>query len=120
MVMEVEDVHALGLGFAVLGAAVTVVWRMSRVELSLRADHSTAMLEMWNKHNAAMQEMAAKVTDANEKIYKVEIWARDEFVRKGSFDIVVARMEKGMETLGQRIEGRLEAMSQRIEKITHE
>ena len=51
------------------------------------------------------------------KIYQVEIWARDEFVRKGSFEMVVARLEKSMDTLGSKIEAAVEKMAARIEHM---
>jgi hypothetical protein len=53
------------------------------------------------------------------KIYMVEIWARDEFVRKSSFETVVSRLEKGLGDLGDKIEGRFDRITERLEKIAH-
>lgn len=53
------------------------------------------------------------------KIYQVEIWARDEFVRKSSFETVVTRLEKSMELLGNKIEAAVEKMASRIEHLDH-
>lgn len=54
------------------------------------------------------------------KIYQVEIWARDEFVRKDSFGTVVSRLERGMEQLGEKIEAAVDRMTIRIEKISRD
>jgi hypothetical protein len=51
------------------------------------------------------------------KLYQVEIWARDEFVRKASFETVVARLERGFGELKSEITGRLDRMTDRIEHI---
>jgi hypothetical protein len=54
------------------------------------------------------------------KVYQVEIWARDEFVRKGSFEMVVARLEKNMDALGSRIELAVDRMATKIDKVAQD
>lgn len=68
---------------------------------------------------AGVSGIVGVVWRLSSKIYNVEIWARDEFVRKTSFENVVGRLEKGMDDLGDRIQGRLDKISERIEKIPH-
>ncbi len=95
-------VAAASLELVVLSSAVGIVWKLSRQEAAMRAEYTKA--------NA---EMAAK-------LYQVEIWARDEFVRKGSFEIVIARMEKGFGDLRAEISTRLDRLSDKIdERGTH-
>lgn len=86
-------VSAIGLAVSILVAAVGMTWRLSRVEL----------------------RFAEKLSATEAKVYQVEIWVRDEFVRKGSFEIIVARMEKSMELLGAEIEGAVEKMTSKLE-----
>jgi hypothetical protein len=78
------------LAVVILTGAITIVWKIARSEAALSA-----------------------------KIYQVEIWARDEFVRKGSFEIVIARMETGFRELRAEIAGRLDSMSTKIDHIRH-
>lgn len=99
--MENVPAAAYVLAFAILTSAVGITWKLSRVEIGLRA------------------EFDRKNNELSAKLYQVEIWARDEFVRKGSFEIVVARMEKGLGDLGTKIENRLDKMTERIEHIGH-
>jgi hypothetical protein len=53
------------------------------------------------------------------KIYQVEIWARDEFVRKVSFEAAIGRMEKSMENMASKIENAVDKMATRMENIGH-
>jgi hypothetical protein len=102
-------ISAGGLAVVIITAACTIVWRVSRVELSVR-DECGKEIDEVRKENVALQA----------KVYQVEIWARDEFVRKGSFETVVTRLEKGMELLGNKIEGAVDKMAAKIEKISHD
>src|SRR6266404_4557480 len=92
-------IAAGSLEIVILSSAVGIVWKLTRTEMALRAE--------FTKENAALSA----------KVYQVEIWARDEFVRKGSFETVVTRLEKSMEMLGTKIENAVEKMASRIENL---
>lgn len=96
-------IAAAGLSVVIVSSAMGVVWRLSRVELAIRGDYTreVALLRAdYTRDIAALQG----------KVYQVEIWARDEFVRKGSFELVVQRLEKGMEQLGTKVETAVDKM----------
>lgn len=95
-------IAAVSLELVVLTSAVGVAWKLSRIEVGLRSEFT--------------KEIAA----AHAKIYQVEIWARDEFVRKGSFETVVSRLENSMQLLGSKIESAVDKMATRIENLNHE
>ena len=102
-------IAAAGLSVVIISAACGLVWRVSRVELAIRTETNAELTEL-RKENSALQA----------KIYQVEIWARDEFVRKGSFELVVAQIETSMRDLGLKIESAVEKMTAKIEKISHD
>jgi len=102
-------IAAAGLSVVIISAACGIVWRVSRVELAIRTETNAELTEL-RKENSALQA----------KIYQVEIWARDEFVRKGSFELVVAQIETSMRDLGLKIESAVEKMTAKIEKISHD
>jgi hypothetical protein len=79
---------------------------------TLRAEHAKEIATL-------RADYVRDVSALSSKVYQVEIWARDEFVRKASFETVVARLEKGMEQLGQKVEGAVDKMAQRIENMNH-
>jgi hypothetical protein len=89
-------ISAAGLAIAILSSAVGVTWKLARQEMALRAEFTAAHAEL------------------SAKLYQVEIWARDEFVRKGSFEIVIARMEGGFRDLRSEISGRLDKIAERL------
>ncbi|MFT4115410.1 hypothetical protein [Bradyrhizobium sp.] len=68
---------------------------------------------------AAVSGIVGVVWRLSTKIYQVEIWARDEFVRKSSFEIAISRMEKSMESMATKVETAVEKMSRRFEKVDH-
>lgn len=91
-------------------------------------DHSNAMAVLRTEIVHQQREYASALETARhefgescnairQKVHDFEKWSRDEFVRKASFEVVISRMEKGLETLGTKIETRLDKMAERIEKI---
>lgn len=136
--MDGQLLGLLGLFLTVAGGGAGVVWKLTRVEGGIR-DKIAAETESLNEklgkvherlagvERQQLEELAVLRREAGEsiaairtKVHEIETWARDEFVRKGSFETVVARMEKGIENLGEKIERRLDKMAERIEKITHD
>lgn len=89
------------LELVILTSAIGIVWKMTRTEVGLRA------------------EFQKEIKTLSDKVYQVEIWARDEFVRKGSFEMVVTRLERSMELLGTKVETAVDKMATRIETINH-
>jgi hypothetical protein len=116
-------IAAGSLELVILTSAVTVVWKLTRTEIGLRREHDKAIAEI-NKTTAEKEmqirtEHGKEITLLSSKIYQVEIWCRDEFVRKGSFDVVVGRLEKSMELLGAKVENAVDKLATRIENMNN-
>jgi hypothetical protein len=105
-------ISAGGLLIVVLSAVGGLVWRLSRIEIAIRNEYTEEVAAIRAEH-------AREIASLSAKLYQVEIWARDEFVRKGSFETVIARMEKGFGDLRNEIAQRLDKMTDRIEHIVH-
>lgn len=105
-------ISAAGLIILVLSSVGGLVWKLSRIEIALRAEYTAEV-------TALRTEAAKEIAIISAKLYQVEIWSRDEFVRKGSFEAVIARMEKGFGDLRNEIASRLDKMTDRIEHIGH-
>jgi len=103
-------ISAAGLAILILTSVCGLVWKLSRIEIGLRAEYMEEVAELRDAH-------AKEIAALSAKLYQVEIWARDEFVRKGSFEAVIARMEKGFGDLRSEITQRLDKMTDRIEHI---
>lgn len=100
-------VSVASLVLVILSSVGGLVWKLSRIEIGLRAEAAAEVAEI-RAHQA--QEYAA----LSAKLYQVEIWSRDEFVRKGSFETVITRMEKGFGDLRSEISGRLDRLTERL------
>jgi hypothetical protein len=114
-------IAAISLEVVILTSAVGIVWKLSRIELALRSDftekHTLLAAHFADKHSSISADFTEKHALLAAKVYQIEIWARDEFVRKGSFDTVVARLEKTMELMATKIETAVDKMASRIENI---
>jgi hypothetical protein len=106
-------IAAGSLEIVILSSAIGVVWKLTRTEISLRGE--------FTKECAMIRAEAAKeVATLQAKVYQVEIWSRDEFVRKGSFEMVVARLEKTMELMGTKIETAVDKMATKVDSLQHQ
>jgi hypothetical protein len=117
-------IAAASLEAVILSSAIGVVWKLTRTEVSLRGEFSKEVATIRAesaKEIAVLKEASAKETAAlQSKVYQVEIWARDEFVRKGSFETVVARLEKTMELMGTKIETAVDKMATKVDGLQHQ
>jgi hypothetical protein len=102
-------IAAAGLAILLLTTVGGLIWKLSRIEISVRAEAD-------EKINNVRADAEDKINAQREKLYQVEIWARDQFVRKGSFELVVARIELGMRDLGTRVEGAVDKMTARFDE----
>ncbi|BAR61815.1 hypothetical protein [Bradyrhizobium diazoefficiens] len=114
-------ISAIGLAVVILSSVVGLVWKLSRIELALRSEVSMTVAGIQDGHAREIAEIksshAREVSELHAKVYQIEIWARDEFVRKGSFELVVARMERGLADLRGEITGRLDKMTDKIDHL---
>lgn len=136
--MDPQLITLAGLFCTVALGGGGVVWKLTRVESGIREKIESETKSLDEKlarvherlagvERQQLEELAVLRREAGEsiaairtKVHEIETWARDEFVRKGSFETVVSRMEKGIESLGEKIERRLDKMAERIEKIGHD
>ncbi|MGY3588096.1 hypothetical protein [Bradyrhizobium sp. USDA 4350] len=116
-------IAAGSLEVIILSSVAGIVWKLSRLELAIRTESDLKITALQKDHSdkiAALQkDHAEKEKTLSDKVYQIEIWARDEFVRKGSFEIVIARMEKSMEKIGDKIDAKFADLTQRIDQAVH-
>lgn len=114
-------IAAGSLEVVILSSAIGVVWKLTRTEVNLRSEFTKEVASIRAEAAKEVADINAKasteIARLHAKVYQVEIWSRDEFVRKGSFETVVARLEKTMELMGTKIENAVDKMATRIENI---
>ncbi len=124
-------VAVVGLIITVITAAVKTTRAVAASEVEIRKDFTLAMQNVKDDHtekidaakrerdekiDAARREFGEVASAIRQKVQDFETWSRDEFVRKGSFELVVTRIEKGMDALGSRIDQRFDRIMDRMER----
>jgi len=66
----------------------------------------------------ARREFGETIAAMQHKIHTFETWSRDEFVRKQSLEMMLARNEKAQEIRDERLEKRLDRIEKKIDEST--
>lgn len=102
-----------------LGLIIRGVWNLSRklgnVEKCLRDDINKSRDEIEQQQDRHSREFGETVAAMREKIREVELFCRDTFVRRDSFYMVRDDLVTSMNSLGDKIEARLERMEKKID-----
>jgi hypothetical protein len=106
---------ALGFAINLLVLAIGGTWKLSRVEASINKTISEHKLEIEQSIITSERRMGETIAAIRTKIHEVETWARDEFVRKGSFGLVATEIKASVTDLGKEIKTRLERMEGKID-----
>lgn len=102
--------------FTAVVMLVTVTWRVSQAVADLRKAIIQSRDEIEAKMDAQQREFGETAAALRTKIHEVEMWSRDTFVRKDSFEGGLSRIEKvisdrfgGVEARMERMEGKIDA-----------
>lgn len=115
----------LGVGAAVHLATVVgiVVWKMSRVEISVRSDMQETIKEFnenWQEqHESAMRGTGESLAALRQRINEVEIWGRDNYVRREDRQELREQIQELSRDLKDLTTSVTEAMRRIEERITH-
>jgi len=120
----------VGIGtlcLALFAYAVKLTWQVARIEKEQR-EYTDAQVDNLQRDLNIVKtigsdraeiirhetgEMGAAI---RAKIHEFEVFSRDKFVSKESFELVVNRIEKSMEKLGDRVEEKLEKFWERVQR----
>ena len=101
-----------GTGLAVIGYAVKLTWQASRVEKSMREDFKKDIgrleREARERGDTYRNEFGETCAAIRQKIHDVEVFSRDHFVSKDSFEAVIDRFERTVEKMTDRLETKFE------------
>lgn len=105
---------ALNVAIAIVGAT----WGIARIKDAVR-DAIDAHKEKYDQELDSLGRSFGETAAAlRQKVHEVETWARDEFVRKGSFEGAVNRLERTVGDQFTKLEARLERMESKIDSKT--
>lgn len=102
----------------VLTAVTTLVamtWRLSAVVIELKDAIAASRAEVEERQEIIVRQFGETAQAIRQKIHEVEIWARDEFVRREGFYKVRDDLVGDLKNMGDKIEARLERMETKID-----
>lgn len=109
-----------GLTFAagVIAYAVKITLYIRDLEKGMRSemeDRTNERDQQLNDRDARLHREIGETFHAQRtKIHEIEMWTRDTFVRKDSFEIVVGRLEKSIEKMTDRLETKIDRLDEKI------
>ena len=110
----------------IIAYAVKLTWKVRDLEAEIRRDID-AQVENLARDVSNLATLCASRAETmrhetgevgaalRTKIHEVEVYTRDTFVRKDSFEMVIGRLEKSIEKLGDKLEDKLERVVERIQ-----
>ena len=106
---------ACGFVVNVIVLAVGGTWALARTAASINKQIATHRMEIDAEFATMRKEFGETAAAIRAKVTEVELWSRDNFVKRGSFEQAMERMEKNVASLGDRIEARLLRMEGKLD-----
>jgi hypothetical protein len=99
-----------------LTLAVGATWGISRSEKSLKEED--AKLHKYTDEELAKvrREFGETATAIRHKLHEIELWSRDHFVLRPSFDVALGHVTHAIQQMEEKIEVRLTRMETKIER----
>lgn len=101
-----------------VGTIVAGVWKLSRLELALRADIGKARDEIELRQDGRSHEFGETIAAIRQKVGEVELYAANNYVRRDGFYKVQDSLTNSIQSLGQELKSRLERMEAKIDSKT--
>ncbi|MCC8946022.1 hypothetical protein H8A97_13155 [Bradyrhizobium sp. Arg62] len=128
----------VGTIVSVIVIVAGAVWKVSRIEKELdermdkqvddlrsemdaqidnvQRDHKGLERDSIGRSETLRHETGEMGAALRTKIHEVEMFVRDRFVSKESFELVVGRIEKSIERMGDKLEERIEKALERLQR----
>lgn len=96
-------------------------WKAKSIEANLRQDMTATVAKltetMRDEHDDAMRSAGEGVAALRTKVHEVELWTRDNFVRRSDFSQVIDGVTRSIEGLGVRVDAAVVRIEAKIEKL---
>lgn len=112
-ISEVTAIAALVLNVTV--AIVGLTWGLSKIRDTVRDQIDARREEVDEDIEKLRREFGETSAALRTKVTEVELWARDNLVKKDSFGVVTDRISTELKNFAERIDRRLERMEEKID-----
>jgi len=110
-----EIIAVCSLVLNVIIALVGFTWGLSKIASTIEEKILMFKEKIDLEIDAGRREVGEVVTAIRTKIHDVELYMRDNYVRRDTFTKLFESMQKDMQNLGERIFVRLERMERKID-----
>lgn len=108
-------IGALGFIVNIVVLSVGGTWALARTAASINKTIVKHRLDTDGEFTVLRRETGEIAAALRTKINEVELWARDNFVRRDSFLLATQRIETSVAAMGQQIEARLVRMEDKLD-----
>lgn len=120
-----------GLALTVIGTAVKLTWNARSLDKEIREDlreYMDAQIDNLQRDIKSTERGSLERADTlrhetgemgaalRTKIHDVEMFTRDTFVRKDSFELVIGRIEKSIEKMTDKLEDKIDKAVERFQR----
>jgi hypothetical protein len=112
-ISELTAVAALLLNVTV--AVVGLTWGLGKIRDTVRDEIDEHRKDFDGAILSLRREVGETALALRQKVTEVELWGRDNFVKKDSFGIVTDRISQEVKDFAERIDRRLERMEGKID-----
>lgn len=112
-IAEVTAISALVLNIVV--AIVGLTWGLGKIRDTVRDEIEEHRVAFDADIDGLRREFGETAQAIRQKVSDVEIWGRDNYVKKDSFGMVTDRISREVKDFADRIDKRLERMEAKID-----
>ncbi len=105
-----------GLFVNVVVLSVLGTWALARTAAAINKTITENRQAVDDEINRVRRETGETAAAIRAKIVEVELWGRDNFVKRDLFSAAMERMETNVTNMGDRIEARLLRMEGKLDK----
>lgn len=110
----------VGLGtliISVIGIIATVVWRASSIKTDLLVELQKNRLDIDEQFAVLRREVGETITAIRSKVTEVELYIRDNYVTKATFNVVLDRILAELKQISEKMENNKLRLETKIEEI---
>ena len=104
------------VSIAAISVIGTGIWRLGLLQRNLLAKMQEFKDEIEKGFEEEKRRITAEIVAVRQKITDVELWGRDNFVKKDTFSEVMDQMRRSIESMGNKLDSRLEKLDGKIDK----
>lgn len=117
--MTLAELTAIsGLALNVVVAIVGLTWGLAKIRDTVRDEIDAHRIAFDTDIDGLRREFGETAQAIRQKVSDVEIWGRDNYVKKDSFGVVTDRISREVKDFADRIDTRLERMESKIDNNT--